>query len=216
MSERTTERAGTPDLRQRLIALAGLVAIVGVAAMVLAAAGVLGNQGGGAGIDDALVLDTAPASGQPALGVGPQVGKLAPDFEVSDFDGARHRLSDYRGKVVYLSFWATWCGPCKRELPDIQELLKSHPDDLVVIAVNRSEPLDRAQGFLRNLTRSDGGEGISFTVNGMDPDDTLYNEYRGLGMPVSIFIDANGVVTQVHNGLILLDQMEEALTDARA
>jgi len=216
MSERTSERALVRDLRRRLIALVGLVAIVGVAAVALAAAGVLGSQGGGEGIENALVLDTVSASGQPTLDIGPQVGKLAPDFEVSDFDGTRHRLSDFRGKVVYLNFWATWCGPCKRELPDIQELLTRHADDLVVIAVNRSEPLDRAEGFFQNVTRSDGGEGISFTVNGMDPDDTLYNEYRGLGMPVSIFIDANGVVTQVHNGLILLDQMEEALTDARA
>ena len=115
-----------------------------------------------------------------------------------------------------MSFWASWCGPCKRELPDIEQLQARHPDDLVVIAVNRAEPLGRARGFLEDLTRADGGTGVSFPVNGIDPDDTLYDEYRGLGMPVSIFIDADGVVTHVHNGLILLEQMEEAVDEAQA
>ncbi len=148
--------------------------------------------------------------------MGPHEQRLAPDFEISDFDGVRHRLSDFRGKTVYVSFWASWCGPCKRELPDIQELQKLHPDDLVVIAVNRGEPLGRAEGFFEELTRADGGKGVSFPVNGMDPDDTLYDAYRGLGMPVSVFIGPDGVVTSVHNGLILLEQMEEAVAETLA
>ena len=118
--------------------------------------------------------------------------------------------------IYSLTFWASWCGPCKRELPDIQELQSRHPDDLVVIALNRAEPLGRAQSFLDDLTSSDGGQGISFRVNGLDPDDTLYDEFRGLGMPLSIFIDPDGVVTQVHNGLITIEQMEDAFAEANA
>ncbi len=216
MAEKWSERASVRDLRKRLAALAGLVAIVGIAVGVLLGAGLLGNQGGGEGIEDALVLDTPPTAGQPGLDVGPQVGRLAPDFEISDFDGVRHRLSDFRGKAVYLGFWASWCGPCKRELPDIQTIHERHSNELVVIAVNRAEPLGRARGFLEGLTRDDGSKGVSFAVNGMDPDDTLYDEYRGLGMPVSVFIDPDGVVTKVHNGLILLDEMEEAVAEALA
>jgi thiol-disulfide isomerase/thioredoxin len=216
MSEKWTDKAWVQDLRRRLTALAGLSAIVGVAMVALLGIGVLGNQGGGEGIEDALVLDTPQAVGRPGLDVGAQVGRLAPDFEISDFDGARRRLSDFRGKTVYVSFWASWCGPCKRELPDIQKLQDRHPDDLVVIAVNRAEPLGRARSFFEGLTRDDGGKGVSFPVNGMDPDDTLYNKYRGLGMPVSIFIDPDGVITQVHNGLILLEQMEEAVAESLA
>ncbi len=216
MSEKWTDRPWVLDLRKRLTALAGVVAIVGAVVVLLSVGGLLGNQGGGEGIEDALVLETSPAAGLTGLDVGPQVGKLAPDFEISDFDGDRHRLSDFRGKTVYVSFWASWCGPCRRELPDIQKLQERHPDDLVVIAVNRAEPLSRARGFLEDLTRADGGKGVSFSVNGVDPDDTLYDEYRGLGMPVSIFIDPDGVVTEVHNGLILLEQMEDALANAAA
>ena len=189
-------------------------AIAGVAA--LAFVGVLASQGGGEGIEDALILNTAAVPGFEQFDIGPQAGKLAPDFEISDFDGTRHRLSDFRGQAVYVTFWASWCGPCKAELPDIQELQEAHPDDLVVVAINRAEPLGRARGFLEDLTRSDGGTGVSFPVNGIDPDDSVYDEYRGLGMPVSVFISPDGVVTQVHNGLILLEQMEEALAEAVA
>ena len=71
-----------------------------------------------------------------------------------------------------------------------------------------------AREFFRHLPRNDGGIGASLTVNGMDPNDALYNKCRGLGMPVSIFIDADGVVTKVYNGLLRLPQMEEAVAMA--
>jgi thiol-disulfide isomerase/thioredoxin len=202
-----------PSLKQRLLALAGLVAIVGVAVVVLIAADLLGSQGGGEGIEDVRVLEPLPVAGAD-LEVGPQVGHLAPDFEISDFDGARHRLSDFRGKVVYVNFWATWCLPCAVELPDMQVLKERHADELVIIAVNRGEPVERARSYFNNLERHDGGRGVSFTVNALDPNDTLYREYRALGMPASFFISPDGVVTDVFNGLIRLETMEEAVAKA--
>lgn len=204
----------TSGLGRRLAALAGLVGIVGVAVLALLAAGLLGNQGGGEGIRSVRVLDPPRPPGLASLGVGPEQGKLAPDFEVSAFDGTRHRLSDFRGKVVYVNFWATWCVPCQVELPDMQQLQAQHADQIAVIAVNRREPLSRARAYLQNLPRLDGGTGVGFAVNGIDPDDTLYREYRALGMPASFFIDANGVVTKIFNGLIRLPQMEKALAEA--
>ena len=219
MAEKRTD--GGRDLQARLTALAGLVVIVGGAALVLFLAGVLGGQSGGetesgVKIEDAQVLAPPPAPGRGDLEVAPKVGALAPDFEISDYSGVRQRLSSFRGKAVYLNFWATWCVPCQAELPDMQELLERHQDELAIITVNRREPVGRAIDFFQKLPRLDGGTGVSFTVNGLDPDDTLYQEYRGLGMPVSVFIDANGVVTRVNNGLIRLPQMEEAVAEAVA
>lgn len=209
------KRSGRPSyLRQRLLALLGLVVIVGFVLGALALAGLLGNQSGGTGIQSVALLDTPPIDAGSGLAVGPEAGKLAPDFEISSFDGSRHRLSDFRGKPVYVNFWATWCLPCQLELPDIQELHRLHGDDLVVVTVNRREPLGRARDYFNRLPRKDGGTGVSFTVNGMDPDDTLYREYRGLGMPVSVFIDPDGVVTRVVNGLIVLDDMEQLFAEA--
>jgi len=209
------------DFKSRLTALGGLVVIVGGAAAILFAIGVLGGQGGGTTetgikIEDALVLDPPPAPTLDGLDVEAKKGSIAPDFEISDFDGSRHRLSDFRGKPVFVNFWATWCVPCQKELPEMQELLDRHKDELAVISVNRAEPLNRAEDFFANIEKFNGEPGISFTVNGLDPDDTLYNKYRGLGMPVSVFIDANGMVTSVFNGLIDLATMEESVAEAVA
>jgi thiol-disulfide isomerase/thioredoxin len=201
---------------QRFVALGGLVVIVGGVIGVLLLAGLLGNQGGGQGIKGVALLEPPRAEGQADLRVGPQVGRLAPDFELSDFAGTRHRLSEFRGKPVYVNFWATWCTPCLRELPDMQELHERHPDDLVVITINRREKLDSAGRFFQNMPRNDGGTGISFDVNGLDPDDTLYREYDGLGMPVSFFITADGVISSLYNGIISLEAMEEAVAEAQA
>lgn len=209
-----SKRPNGRGLSQRLIALGGLIVIVGLVLGALALAGLLGNQGGGVGISSVVLLDPAPVAAQPDIRVGPEPGKLAPDFEISSFDGTRHRLSDFRGKPVYINFWATWCLPCQLEMPDIQELQDRHIEDLVVITVNRREPLDRAESYFSGLPRKDGGTGVSFTVNGLDPDDTLYQKYHALGMPASIFIDKDGVVTRVVNGLIVLDQMEQLFVEA--
>ena len=78
--------------------------------------------------------------------------------------------------------------------------------------------LGEAEGWLAKLPTTDGGKGVSFTVNGMDPDDTLYDRMVRLkdSMPVSIFINSEGVVTSVHNGAIRLPDMERAVAEARA
>ncbi|MCH8052038.1 MAG: TlpA family protein disulfide reductase [Chloroflexi bacterium] len=212
MSDRLSARSP----QQRLIALGGLAAIVGVAVLLLWIGGVLGNQGGGEGIEDVLVLDTPPAEGRGELQVGTQKGQLAPDFEISDYDGSRHRLSDFRGQAVYVNFWATWCFPCLIEMPDIAALQDEFGDDLVVVTVNRREPLDRAEAYFRNLPRLDGNTGVSFAVNGMDPDETLYDLYRAFAMPSSFFIDPDGVVTTVGHGLISLEQMRTAVNESLA
>src|SRR3972149_4129071 len=162
------------DLRARLTALAGLVAIVGGAALVLFRAGVLGGQGGGetesgVKIEDAQLLAPPPAPGRGELAVEPKVGALAPDFEISDYNGVRHRLSSFRGKPVYLNFWATWCVPCQAELPDRQELLDRHMDELVIITVNRREPLERARTYFQEIEKLNGETGSSFSVNVPDP-----------------------------------------------
>lgn len=202
-------------LRQRLIALLGVSALVGTALLVLWLGGVFDSAGGEA----AELVDTPKAEDGGDYDVGPLEGDLAPDFEISDFDGDRHRLSDYRGKVVYLNFWATWCVPCQAELPEIYSLDKEYGDDLVVIAINKRETLEMARDFFDNLGRLDGGTGVSYDVNGRDPDETLYNTYHTLpidSLPISVFIDPRGVVSTVYNGQLNIDDMREAVEKALA
>jgi len=203
-----------PNAKQRLIALAGIIAIVGVAVLLLWVGGVLGNQGGGAGIENILILDTPPAEGRGELQVGSQNGQLAPNFEISDYDGSRHQLTDFRGQAVYINFWATWCVPCLFEMPDIAELQDEFGDDLVVITVNRRESLADAAAYFEDLPRLDGSKGVSFAVDGMDPDETLWDEYRAIAMPSSYFVGPDGVISAVGHGLISLEQMRTAVNQS--
>lgn len=195
--------------RQRLIALGGLIIIVGVAVVIMLAAGILGGGGDAEAVE---LRDAPPVDG--VTEVGPESGKVAPDFVISDFDGSRHRLSERRGKVVYINFWATWCDPCQKELPDIALLQEEYGEDLVVITVNRREPTARAEEFFANVPTLDGGQGVDFPVNGLDPDDTLFFEYRGLGMPTSIFVSPEGVITGRTDGIMSLDAMRSAVEEA--
>jgi thiol-disulfide isomerase/thioredoxin len=147
-------------IRQRLTALAGLIVIVGAVVGILAVAGLVGSQGGGEGIDNVELVDTPTPDGRDDLEVGAAVGKLAPDFEIDDFDGVRHLSATTAGRSSS-STSGHLCEPCKQEMPDIYKLEQAHPDEVAVISVNRSQPLDKAREFLDGLPRTDGGTGVS-------------------------------------------------------
>lgn len=191
------------SLKSRLLALVGLAAIVGVVVAGLVVAGVLGRSND---VQSAELL--SPGEGEE---FGTSIGDIAPDFVVSDLAGNRHRLSDYRGYVVLLNFWASWCLPCAFEMPGLAQFQLAHKDEVAVLVVNRGEPVDRARSYLGNVTLPDGSKGATFSLHASDPDDTLYRAYRALGMPASYFIDRSGRIAHTANGPISLAQMEEAL-----
>ncbi|HUF52973.1 MAG TPA: TlpA disulfide reductase family protein [Dehalococcoidia bacterium] len=191
------------SLRGRLLAFAGIVVIAGSAYLFLAQAGVIGGPKG---------IEPAEIVGAPeGVEYGTSRGDLAPDFVFSDLGGNRHQLSDFRGKVVLLNFWASWCLPCAFEMPELAQFQNAHRDEVAVIALNRAESLDRARSYLDGVTLPDGSKGASFAVAGSDPTDAVYERYRALGMPASFFIDSAGRIAHTANGPILLEQMEEAL-----
>jgi thiol-disulfide isomerase/thioredoxin len=203
-------------LRDRLIALGGLLAIVAVLLGALYLGGFFDSSGDA---EAAELLDTPIPAGLEDLEIGPKAGELAPDFEISDFDGDRHRLSAFRGQVVYLNFWATWCVPCQAELPDIDRLQSEYGGELAVIEVNRGQSTGTARDFFEGVGTLDGGEGVSFAVDGLDPDETLYERYLTLpiqAMPISVIIDERGVVTELANGQLRYDDMKAAVDAALA
>jgi thiol-disulfide isomerase/thioredoxin/outer membrane lipoprotein-sorting protein len=114
-------------------------------------------------------------------------GELAPDFRLSDLDGRPHRLANYRGKVVVLDFWASWCAPCRKELPAIDRIHREYGDrGLVVLAVN-SESQKVAAEFMKKM-------GYSFTVL-TDVDGSVFDEYAVSSIPVTIVVDRKGLVS---------------------
>jgi len=121
-----------------------------------------------------------------------QPGAEAPDFELRNLDGDEIRLSDYRGQIVLLNFWATWCGPCREELPHVQALHEEYGDrGLVVIAVS-------TDGTRSPVSRFVSREGYSFAV--LMADGAVQQEYGVGGIPVTFFIDREGVIRYVKEG----------------
>ena len=121
-----------------------------------------------------------------------EVGYAAPDFSVELLSGETVKLSDYKGKVVFINFWATWCPPCVSEMPDIQKLSDNYPDDLVVLAVNYGEKKDKVADFISNK---------NYTIHvGIDENGDISKLYPSNGIPYTIVIDAKGIITQTQLG----------------
>jgi peroxiredoxin len=114
-------------------------------------------------------------------------GGPPPALVLKDLDGRQHRLADYRGKVVLINFWATWCGPCREEMPSIQELknkLAGRP--FVVLAVNLDEPESRIRKFLTQMK-------LDFPIL-LDPDRNVAKGWNARILPATFIVGPDGRV----------------------
>jgi len=136
----------------------------------------------------------------------PEVGYTAPDFTLSDLDGNPVKLSDFRGQVVYLNFWATWCPPCREEMPAIEAIHKEMGDKVKVLAVNIEGTRDEVSAFAREF-------GLSFPIV-LDSDLSVARKYLVRGIPVSLFIDKDGVIRAKYVGGLTKDKMAQAIRKA--
>ena len=136
-----------------------------------------------------LQSDFFSVAGQPLgaeQGDGPGIGKPAPAFTLLDPEGDVQRLSDFRGKVVLVNFWATWCLPCRKEFPELARAYDEHNGDFVILGVD----LQESPGDVRRFA---DGYGAKFPIV-IDVDASVSNAYRLIGLPSSYFIDQNGVL----------------------
>jgi len=136
------------------------------------------------------------------------IGRTAPDFEAQQADGSPFTLSDTRGQPVLLTFWASWCGPCRAELPDLATYQKEHPE-LAVFAVNVDRERRQADVFLRQ---------VPFDLPIVwDNNSEAMGQYDVLSMPTMFLLDANGTLKwrktgySRQNGFTELDAALEAL-----
>ena len=123
----------------------------------------------------------------------PQVGKRAPDFQLPDLEGQSVSLSEFQGKPVLLNFWATWCGPCRQEMPHIQGIFEEKSDtDLIILAVDIGEELSTVNNFLQNGN-------FSFTVL-LDTKQEISLKYNIRAIPTTFFIDKDGIIQEIKVG----------------
>lgn len=113
-------------------------------------------------------------------------GQAAPDFALRDLDGREVRLSEHRGKVVVINFWATWCTTCEWEMPVMQafyDALRSEPFVLLAISIDRAEPK-----YVRAYVE---GKRLTFPVL-LDPDSRVMRSYRARALPTTFFVNPRG------------------------
>lgn len=109
----------------------------------------------------------------------------APDFILKDMNGQTHQLADYRGKVVVVNFWATWCPPCVHEMPSMQKAWEAtRKDNVVILAINNGEDLKKVQAFHNKVP-------LTFPLL-LDTNANIMAEWKARGMPSTFVVDPEG------------------------
>ena len=154
------------------------------------------------------ILFSADRSGISTSGLipAPQQGFLAPDFELPTIDGETVKLSDLRGQAVLVNLWATWCPPCRAEMPAIEKIYNEYKDEgLVVLAVDMTY-----QDTQSDIPPFVAEYGLTFPIL-LDRSGDVGNAYQLRSLPSSFFIDRDGIISEV----VIGGPMAEALLRTR-
>lgn len=127
----------------------------------------------------------------PDASAAPRITGIAPDFEWNAPDGKTVKLSDLRGKVVVINFWATWCRPCREEMPAMQRVARS--SDAVFLAVDLMEDGAKVRSFMDSLA-------LDRLTPLLDLDGAVARRYAVLQLPQTFFVDATGVIRHIELG----------------
>ena len=137
---------------------------------------------------------------QITTGVNP--GNKAPDFTLESLYGKKIKLSTLQGKKVFLNFWASWCGPCRSEMPDIEKLNENY-NKIEILTVNIKEEKKKVLDFIMT-------KGYTFPVF-LDKDGKVSNMYQARGIPTTYIIDEQGTIRARHTGILDYSKMKELL-----
>ncbi len=138
---------------------------------------------------------------------GLQIGESAPDFTLTNLQGESMSLSDYRGNKVILNFWASWCGPCRSEMPDMQKFYEAKQDENIeILAVNLTH-FERQREHVEKFVEEFG---ITFPIP-LDEENQQYETYEVLTIPTTFFIDEKGIIQQKHVGPMSYEFMEKTI-----
>ena len=149
-----------------------------------------------------------PTTGAPQIAIaGLETGSQAPDFELEAADGTRVGLTDFLGEVVLLNFWATWCEPCKTEMPLLQSTFDSFKDQgLVVLGIDFDESADLVASF---------GDEFSLTFPLLlDPGGKIQQQYKVRGYPTTVVLDREGRILAYHIGILTDSQLDSFMESA--
>lgn len=133
--------------------------------------------------------------------VGIEKGDLAPDFTLKDVNGKTVTLSKLKGKKIILNFWATTCPYCKIEMPELNKFYQNNKNDVVLLAIDIGEDKSTVENYLE-------GKGYSFDVL-LDSDAKVAMDYKVQFIPMSFFIDKDGIIRAISNGAMTYDEVDQ-------
>ena len=160
------------------------------------------------------VLVLTPKTAKPPVNtnipIGVQVGNRAPDFTLDRLDGkGQITLSSYLGqKPVWVNIWATWCPPCRGEMPEMQQVWQQHKDKIEILGVDFQETSDKVKDYV-----TQGGYSWNFVI---DHDTSMSRQYDASAIPTHVFVDRNGIVQYVAKGGLSRAAMDEAVAKVTA
>ena len=136
-------------------------------------------------------------------------GKPAPlNFTLKDMNGVEVKLASFKGKVILLNFWATWCGPCRAEIPSLVELQTQFADDLVVLGFSVDDPVEKLKPYATEFK-------INYPILvGLGREDVQEAFGPLWGIPVSVIIAPNGTIHRKHSGIATKEQFEREIKAA--
>jgi len=148
-------------------------------------------------------LTRSAADDGTSLKVAPKVGALAPPFELETPSGEKASLESFRGRPLILNFWATWCPPCRAEMPDLQAFYERNQGrGVVVIGIDQGEDAKAVNEFLSEFEPR-----ITYPIL-LDKDGEVSRKYRLFGLPSSFFIDSDGIIRALWPGFMNAEVIE--------
>jgi peroxiredoxin len=134
----------------------------------------------------------------------PEVGQIAPNFELRDPQDRIFELKDFAGNIVLLNFWATWCAPCRLEMPLLEQYKHEFAEEnFVILAINLQESVAEVEAYVEEI-------GLSFPIL-LDEDGQVSEQYRIIGYPSTFIIDSTGRIRTIHIGIITEPQLLDYL-----
>lgn len=143
----------------------------------------------------------------------PLVGKEASDFELKDMKGNTVKLSDYKGKKVYLKFWATWCGPCRQSMPELNKLVEEKDRDFEILTVMAPgmQGEKTEEEFVEWFAQQDYPS-VPVLYN---PDGSVFANYQVRSIPTEVFIDSHGKIGHVQLGAISNEDAKKIIKELK-
>jgi thiol-disulfide isomerase/thioredoxin len=127
------------------------------------------------------------------------------DFQLKDMKGVDVKRDSFKGKVILLNFWATWCGPCKAEIPSLVELQEKYADDLVVLGFSVDDPAEKMKPYAEEYK-------VNYPLLVGNGREDVQNAFGPLlGIPVSVIIGRDGIIAKKHTGIGTMEQFEREI-----